>query len=89
MFNFLKKKKEQKPWIRFFSLEPGLAENYPLITTASIPRKWMTKEQRNTHCPFMGTQNVANCPGLKLFTRTGYCVTSPMDFRIWTEGDGI
>ena len=37
----------------------------------------------------MGTQNVANCPGLKLFTRTGYCVTSPMDFRIWTEGDGI
>ena len=37
----------------------------------------------------MGTQNVANCPGLKLFTRTGYCVTSPMDFRIWTDGDGI
>ena len=47
MFNFLKKK-EQKPWIRFFSLEPGLAENYPLIPTASIPRKWMTKEQE-TH----------------------------------------
>ncbi len=89
MFNFLKKKKEPKPWLRFFSLEPGLAENYPLIPTASIPRQWMTKEQRSTHCPFMGTQNVANCPGLKLFARTGYCVTSPMDFRIWTDGDGI
>ena len=39
--------------------------------------------------PFMGTQNVANCPGLKQITRMGYVVTAPMDFTIITNGDGV
>ncbi len=85
MWNIFRK----KPWIRFFSLEPGLAENYPLIPTSSIKRQWKDKEHKGRRCPFMGTQNVANCPGLKQITRMGWVVTAPMDFRIWTENDGI
>ena len=78
--------RRKKPWLRFFSLEPGLAENYPLIPTSSIKRTWQDKEHKESRCPFMGTQNVANCPGLKQITRMGYVVTAPMDFTIITNG---
>ena len=36
----------------------------------------------------MGSQNSANCPGIKQLCRTGYVVTAPMDFIIQTNGDG-
>lgn len=88
MFNFLRNKKK-KPWLRFFSLEPGLVENYPLIPTSSVRRRWQSKEERNKKCPFRGNMNVANCPGLKQITRMGYVVVAPMDFIIRTNGDGV
>ena len=86
MFNFLKKK---KPWIRFYSLEPGIAECYPLIPTSRVKRKWLTKEQKGKKCPFQGTQNSSNCPGIKQIARMGWVVVAPMDFYIMTNGDGI
>lgn len=81
--------KRKKPWIRFFSLEPGLAENYPLIPTSTLKRTWLDAEHKKAKCPFRGTQNVANCPGLKQITRMGWVVTAPMDFTIITNGDGV
>ena len=83
MLNLFKKK---KPWVRFFSLEPGIAEVYPVIPTHTIKRQWM--EGKDKRCPFMGSQNSANCPGIKQLCRTGYVVTAPMDFIIQTNGDG-
>ena len=83
MLNLFKKK---KPWIRFYSLEPGIAEVYPIIPTSSIKRKWM--EQKDKRCPFMGSQNSANCPGIKQICRMGWVVVAPMDFIIKTNGDG-
>ena len=90
MLNALRNKfRPKKPWLRFFSLEPGLVENYPLIPTSQVKRRWLTKESREAKCPFRGSMNVANCPGLKQITRMGYVVVAPMDFIIRTNGDGV
>ena len=86
MFNFLRRK---KPWIRFYSLEPGIAECYPLIPTSKVKRSWLSKEQKGKKCPFQGTQNSSNCPGIKQIARMGWVVVAPMDFYIMTNGDGI
>ncbi|BCU97211.1 MAG: hypothetical protein CM15mV15_1760 [uncultured marine virus] len=44
---FKKKKKEPKSWVRFHSLEPGLAECYPVKPTSSIKRAWQEKETKD------------------------------------------
>ena len=86
MWNFLKKK---KPWVRFYSLEPGLAEVYPLEPTSKVKRSWLQKDVKGNRCPFQGSQNSSNCPGIKQIARLGYVVVAPMDFTIITNGDGI
>ena len=85
---FKKKKKEPKPWVRFHSLEPGLAECYPVKPTSSIKRAWQEKEVKEKQCPFQGSQNSSNCPGIKQIARMGWVVVAPMDFIIITNGDG-
>ena len=85
---FKKKKKEPKPWVRFHSLEPGLAECYPVKPTSSIKRAWQEKETKDKKCPFQGSQNSSNCPGIKQIARMGWVVVAPMDFIIITNGDG-
>ena len=86
MLNFLRRK---KPWIRFYSLEPGLAEVYPLEPTSKVKRSWLQKDVKGNRCPFQGSQNSSNCPGIKQIARLGYVVVAPMDFTIITNGDGI
>jgi len=80
---------KKKPWIRWYSLEPGIAECYPVVPTHSIKRSWQAPEVKNKRCPFMGSQNSSNCPGIKQLCRTGWVVVAPMDFIIKTTGDGI
>ena len=81
--------KKKKPWIRFYSLEPGLAECYPLIPTSKIKRQWLDPAVKKRRCPLQGSQNSSNCPGIKQIARLGWTVVAPMDFIIITNGDGI
>ena len=54
MFNLFKKKK--KPWIRFYSMQPGVAQLNPWIPASKVKRKW-TKDAlkkyygRESKCP--------------------------------------
>ena len=82
------KKKEPKPWVRFYSLEPGLAECYPVKPTSSIKRAWQEKESKDKKCPVQRSQNSSNCPAINQISRMGWVVVAPMDFIIITNGDG-
>ena len=83
------KKKKPKPWVRFHSLEPGLAECYPVKPTSSIKRAWQDKETKEKKCPFQGSPNSSNCPAINQIVRMGWVVVAPMDFIITTNGDGV
>ena len=82
------KKKEPKPWVRFHSLEPGLAECYPVKPTSSIKRAWKEKESKDKKCPVQRSQDSSNCPAINQISRMGWVVVAPMDFIIITNGDG-
>jgi len=52
------KAKFQKPWIRFYSMDPGVAEFFPLYPSKKLKRKWrvdVVKEQakKRSECPVM------------------------------------
>ena len=84
MFNFLKKK---KPLIRFYSLEEGLADVYPIVPTSTVKRPWL-KAPNNPH-PNDGSIATKNCPGINLMFNAGFVMTAPADFVITTNGDGV
>jgi len=78
----------KKSWIRFYSLEPGVTDLYPIITSHSIRRKWMEPEVRKKKCPFSGFMSSSNCPGITNLAHAGYVLVAPADFTITTNGDG-
>jgi len=78
--------KKSKPWIRFYSLEPGVADLYPIKASNTYKRKWMqsinaTSDPEQTYAQ--------NCPGIKLMTGAGYTLCAPADFSMSTQGDGV
>lgn len=79
---FSKFKKEEKPSIRFFCLEPGVSDLYPITRSASIKRKWMTESTQE----FVSS---ANCPGINKIVSSGWVMLAPADFIISTNGDKV
>ena len=50
--------KKKKPWVRFYSVDPGVAELQPWIPAAKLHRKWRTEALKNSaskekRCPVM------------------------------------
>ena len=48
--------KKKKPWVRFYSTHPGVAELYPWIPASKVERKWRRdalkqEGNRTTKCP--------------------------------------
>ena len=79
----------RKSWIRFYSLEPAVADIYPVIPAANLKRDWVQKERKKSKCPFSGILSSANCPGITNIMSAGYVVTAPADFKVKTTGDGV
>jgi hypothetical protein len=77
--------KKSKPWIRFYSLEKGVADLYPIKPSSSFRRDWMRTTSTTDDPEQTYTQN---CPGIKLMTGAGYTLCAPADFSIHTNGDG-
>jgi len=78
---------KNKSWIRFYSLEPAVADLYPIITSHSLKRGW--QEKKASKCPFSGLMSSSNCPGITNIAHAGYVLTAPADFIIKTTGDGV
>ena len=78
-----------KSWIRFYSLEPAVADLYPIITAHSLKRSWQQPEIKKSKCPISGMMSSSNCPGITNVANAGYIMTAPADFIISTSGDGF
>lgn len=74
---------KKKPYIRFYSVYPGVVDLFPIIKSSAIDRKFLNKDlYANTLLP------TSNCPGLKKVVSTGFIIPAPADFEITTNGDG-
>lgn len=73
---------KKKPHIRFYSLEPGVADLFPIVKASSLKRSYMDADYPDD-VPLS-----KNCPGIKKIATTGWIVTAPADFIIKTNGDG-
>ena len=50
--------KKKKPWVRFYSIDPGVAELQPWIPAAKLHRKWRTQAlkegaSKEKRCPYL------------------------------------
>lgn len=80
----------KKSWVRFYSLEPAVADIYPVIPAKNLSRGWMQEQKKKSKCPFSGLiPQTANCPGITNIVNAGYILPAPADFVITTNGDGI
>lgn len=75
--------KKMKPYIRFYSLEPGVTDLYPIIKSSALKRGYTEVPQPD------GYPSSKNCPGIKKVVSSGWIVTAPADFTIKTMGDGV
>jgi len=79
-------RKEKKSYVRFYSLEPGVADIFPIVSSASIKRNFMLSEQIGDRPETLSSKN---CPGIRKIISTGWIVPAPADFVIQTNGDGV
>lgn len=78
LFDWFKK----KPYIRFYSLEPGVLDLFPIVKASSVKRPF-TEIPQPDNIP-----SSKNCPGIKKIVSSGWVVPAPADFIIKTTGDG-
>lgn len=79
--------KKNKSFIRFYSLEPGVTDLYPIVPSAEIKRQWMREPQETD--PNLGDSWSKNCPGIRLMTTAGFTMVAPADFVITPHEDGL
>jgi hypothetical protein len=74
---------KKKPFIRFYSLEPGVLEVFPIVPSSQLRRKF-------TSSPVIpGEPSSKFCPGIRKLVSTGWIVTAPADFLIKPSDDGV
>ena len=81
LFNKFFKKK--KPYVRFYSIEPGVLELFPIVSSSKIKRSFTTAPE------IQGIHPVKSCPGIRKVVSTGWVVTAPADFIIKPSDDGL
>ena len=74
---------KKKPYIRFYSVYPGVIDLFPIIKSSTVDRKFLN---RNLYPSDMLA--TSNCPGLKKIISAGFIIPAPADFEITTDGDG-
>jgi hypothetical protein len=74
---------KKKPYIRFYSVYPGVIDLFPIIKSSLVDRKFLNKDLYPQHL-----LSTFNCPGLKKIVTTGFVIPAPADFEITTNGDG-
>ncbi|CAB4125869.1 hypothetical protein UFOVP181_369 [uncultured Caudovirales phage] len=79
-------RKEPKPFIRFYSLEPGTVTLFPIVKSTAIDRKFLSQSQVGDQPETLSSKN---CPGIKKIVSSGWIVPAPADFSILTNGDGV
>lgn len=73
---------KKKPYIRFYSVFPGVADLFPIVKASSFDRPGLQKDKYPDN-----VLPTSNCPGIKRFAGLGWVITAPADFEISTIGD--
>ena len=74
---------KKKPWVRFYSMEPGVTTLFPIYPSKQLNRKYRNwPEDPNV----MSTKS---CPGILKLTSTGWIIPAPADFIIKVDDAGI
>ena len=69
--------------MRFYTLESGVYDLFPIVRATAVRRPFEFEEQTNTT-----ELSSKHCPGIRKLITTGWVVTAPADFVIKTSGDG-
>jgi hypothetical protein len=77
--------KKEKSWLRFYSMEIGVADVFPIIPANKLKREWM--QRNDPPDPDNGDMHTKNCPGIIKLVSMGYVVRAPADFIIKTDAD--
>jgi len=75
---------KKKSYVRFYSLEPGVHDLFPIVKASSVRRPFEFEEQTDP-----AALSSKHCPGIRKLITTGWVVTAPADFLIRTTGDGL
>lgn len=71
------------PYVRFYSLESGVLELFPIIPSSKVKRSF-------TSSPVVEKEPSSKfCPGIKKIVSAGWIVTAPADFLIKPSDDGL
>lgn len=75
--------RKKKPYVRFYSIEPGVLEVFPIIPSSHHKRKFTTIP------PVENQPSVKSCPGIRKVVSAGWIVPAPADFIIKPSEDGF
>jgi len=75
--------KKEKPYVRFYSIEPGVKELFPIVQSSQIKRNFVSQPT------YEGEPSSKSCPGIRKIISTGWIVTAPADFIIKPTADGV
>lgn len=73
---------KSKSFIRFYSLESGVLDLFPITKSSAIKRPFVDLPE------YQDIPSTKNCPGIRKIVSTGWVVLAPADFLIKTTGDG-
>jgi hypothetical protein len=74
---------KKQPWVRFYSMEPGVSALFPIYPSKQLNRKYRSwPDEPNV----MSTKT---CPGILKLTSTGWIIPAPADFIIKVDNSGI
>lgn len=72
----------KKPYIRFYSLTPGVNDLFPIIKASALERGFKSAPD------VPNIPSSKNCPAVNKVATSGWIVQAPADFVITTNGDG-
>jgi hypothetical protein len=83
--------KKKKPFVRFVNLIPGVEISHPIIRANEYVFEWFREASKDYKTKLSNTDHytpvvsTTRCPGLHGLFKTGFIVTTPIDFTITTD----
>jgi len=84
LFNKLLSFFKKKSYVRFYTLESGVYDLFPIVRATAVRRPFEFEDQTD-----LTALSSKHCPGIRKLITTGWVVTAPADFLIKTNGDGM
>jgi len=87
--NICKKLFGKKNYIKFYCLQPGVKDLFPIEPINKLKRKWVEQNPVDDKSKDFNLSWTQNCPAIKKIMSTGFVVRSPIDIKIETLAGNI